>query len=208
MNILELGRGKELRIKDGYWHQYVLEFDLNNSPVPFVVSEVGITEEIFIKNVSWSEICSDRWANHLHQCGCEKMFRSGELDRIVLEEEWHNVSLSADNYAAKWITAEDTKPLDYDSNHGNWDYTHNIPGKIRVDLVAIQQERPTCSVSVPIMTAGGRSYYTRYMGRSELAKDYILIWQSGVVPVKIGCRWIHNKLQLELFKTKLLFEKE
>ena len=207
-DILELGRGAKLLTEQKYWHQFVLKFDFLNNATPFIVSEIGKEYEVFNTNLSLEEIQETKWINHLKECGCESLISSYEVNKEKTINAWQGLKQSENKFQGKWITPKVIEVLDYKSNHGNWDYTYDIPGKIKVEFNSISPNEKNCSVSIAVMSAGGPSYFKRYIGRMELAYKYLLIWQNNIYPVKIKYKWVGDSLELELFEKKLLFEKE
>jgi hypothetical protein len=207
-DILELGRGAKLLAEQKYWHQFVLKFNFLNNAKPFIVSEIGKEFEVSSTNLSIKEIQETKWVNHLKQCHCESLVSSFVVNNEKAVNDWQALKQSENKFQGKWVTPKVIEVLDYKSNHGNWDYTYDIPGKIKVEFNSIPSSEKKCSVLIAVMSAGGPSYFKRYVGRMELAYKYLLIWQNDVYPVKIKYKWVGDGLELELFEKKLLFKKE
>lgn len=202
-DILELGRGAK-----HLWHQVVLKIDLLNKAKPFIISEIGKDFELLSTNLSIEEIQQEKWKSHLKQCNCEGIIEkiTDNVDEMI--NEWEVLKKTKGKFEGKWITPKVIEVLDYKSNHGNWDYTHDIPGQMKFDFNTTAPTKEQCSVSVAVMSAGGPCYFKRYIGRLELAYNYLLIWQNDIYPVKVRFKWIDDCLELELFGEKIQFKKE
>jgi hypothetical protein len=208
MEIFEIGRGAKL-IPQEYWHQYVLKYDFQNPDKPFIVSEIGKDKVLFNINIDSNEIQSEKWIELLERCECNEIIKAYLTSPDETKMKWRELSQSDKVFNGKWITNEIIEVLDYNSNHGNWISSIDIPGKFRFELDLNSSNIKNCNVMIPVeYTSGGPGYYSIYFGRFELTRNQILIWQNDIFPTRIKYKWFNESLELQLFDEKIRFEKE
>ena len=108
-----------------------------------------------------------------------------------------------------WISIEEYGNLNYKSNFGNWVDAREITGKLKFRLDLESSDEINCHVGIPVnYLSGGDGYFSIQMGRFELSKNQILIWQNYVFPSKIKYKLIENELTLNLYEHEIKFIKE
>jgi len=207
--IFELGRGAELRNTEGYWHQYVVKYNFEETQRPFIISEIGKTEELSKLQLSLSEIQQPKWSKVLKITECEDLIKDYHSNKESVINNLMSKKKTAQNFEGKWTTDIEIEVLDYNSNHGNWVDSRDIPGYFKFELDLKSIELKNCRVLIPVeYLSGGPGHYSIYYGRFELTNNEILIWQNEVFPFRVKYDWKEDRLELNLFKKKIEFIKE
>ncbi|KFF06680.1 hypothetical protein [Flavobacterium reichenbachii] len=211
-NYIEIGRGAEL-IPMEYWHQYVLGIDLTEELNFLVVSEVGKNEIIYQKRISLFEIHNPEWSKLLEisktKVFIDKLIEISSDKKMVLNE-LNKISKSIDDTMlllnGNWISENEYSGLNYNSNFSNWIDAIEIKGHLKFTLDLQIDNKRNCHVEIPVnYLNGGDGYFSIKMGRFELSKNQILIWQNDTFPSNIKYELSENGLILDLFEHQIKF---
>nr|WP_294923372.1 hypothetical protein [uncultured Flavobacterium sp.] len=211
----EIGRGAKL-IPMEYWHQFVLGIDPSDELNFIVVSEVGKNEILYRKQISLEDIQDSKWDELLEISQTKnfiKELNEIKFDKKLLRENLNLVVENIENTKIKlngnWISIGEYGNLNYNSNFGNWVDASEIAGKLKFGLNIDGSNKNNCHVEIPVnYLCGGDGYFSIQMGRFELSKNQILIWQNDVFPSMIKHNLLENQLTLELYEHEIKFIKE
>ncbi|TAE76255.1 MAG: hypothetical protein EAZ85_00585 [Bacteroidetes bacterium] len=215
INYIEIGRGAKLVAKK-YWHQFILGIDLRESVNFLVVSEVEENEVLYKSKISIEEIKKSTWKELIKisktKDFIDKLIKISEnkqelFDEIntIVKNIQHTTKLLNQN----WISKDEYNNLGYNSNFSNWIDATYTKGKLKFILNLDSLEEENCHIKIPIQHFSGESgYFSIQMGRFELSKNQILIWQNDIFPSQIKYELIDNELILELYKNKIKFVPE
>ncbi len=214
-NYIEIGRGAKLTPMK-YWHQYVLGIDLTETLKFLVVSEVGKNEILYRNNITLEEIHSHQWREFLKisqtktfverliEISSDKKKLFDELDAILKSIESTKQQLNGN-----WISEKEYSNLNYNSNFGNWIDAVPTKGKLKFILDLESDNKANCHIKIPLnFWSGEKGDYSIQMGRFELSKTQILIWQNGIFPSQIKYKLTENSLALRLYNSYITFIKE
>lgn len=214
-NYFEIGRGSKL-IPMEYWHQYVLGIDLTEVSKYLVVSEVGRDKILYTERITLEEIQNSKW-NELLEFSNTKTFvkqltelQSGKNEiENTLTKILTKINETTNLLNGNWISIEEYNNLDYNSNFGNWVDAFAIGGKLKFLLDLNSSDEKNCHIGIPVhYYSMGDGYFSIQMGRFELTKTHILIWQNDIYPSQIEYEYYENELTLNLYQNKIKFVKE
>ncbi len=214
-NYFEIGRGAKL-IPMEYWHQYVLGIDPTEESNFLVVSEVGKNEILYKNKITIEEIRNSHW-NELLDISKTKSFISqligisSDNEQLVdiINSTVKNINQTKEQLNGNWISINEYGNLNYNSNFGNWVDAVQIKGKLKFTLDLDSLEGKNCHIGIPVnYLSTGDGYFSIQMGRFELSKNQILIWQNDIFPSQINYDLVDDELILELYENKIRFIKE